>query len=421
MCVGLLFVLGCVQPSNSQTPYAETPSNQNQAPSTPTVNGIEEDLDVPSSNEAEQEFPAIQDEPAPPEKVEEQQPAVPLNVFRWDPEIPSEAERATLPDCEDRQFTVLPVDLGKVYDITPIGSLAPPGHTLPTDHSYLHVNAGGTSTETFELHAPADVFITTLWQQQGFTQDPEDDTIWFALCKDVYGYYNHVKELSPALLGLIEKSGCKGKPHTGANACSIKLLEPVKAGTVLGRVGRLQGNFDFGLFDLRKELAYANPSRYGTRTRYINCPYEYYTNEMRDAFYAKIARKDSTPCGFTVQDIQGKLKGNWFYEQTKDAISQWEYHLAFANDNKKPELQVISMGGVFSEAGKLEFAPKTSGTVNRRFEDVGADGKIYCYEGSTISGKVLVRVENADAIKIERQTGPCGVGESFSDARTYIR
>jgi hypothetical protein len=64
----------------------------------------------------------------------------------------------------------------------------------------------------------------------------------------------------------------------------------VPAGTILGSVGDLQGNFDFGAFDYRTNLAYVNPGRYGdpeasglarSRSLSIVCPLDLYDDETR--------------------------------------------------------------------------------------------------------------------------------------------
>ena len=58
--------------------------------------------------------------------------------FRKDPELPSESERGQLPDCEGKFFSNLPVDLSKIYEITPLGNLAPRGiHFLRSMFTFM--------------------------------------------------------------------------------------------------------------------------------------------------------------------------------------------------------------------------------------------------------------------------------------------
>jgi hypothetical protein len=110
-----------------------------------------------------------------------------------------------------------------------------------------------------------------------------------------------------------------------------------------------------------------------------------------------------------------------------------EGHLAFVADNYDPSTSVISVGGTFAEAGRVEFTPTTSGAINRAFSDVTADGTLYCYErdGSgrhervqnpdLLSGKVLVQLVSATELQIEHQSGRCGAADSLASATTYFR
>lgn len=358
--------------------------------------------------------------------------SLPQTSFRQSPEIPSDAERATLPECAEKHFSVFPVDLSKVYEIAPLGSVNPPGHTFPTEHTYLHFQAGGTSTTTYPLSAPAGVYITSISRGIGFTDDKEDYTIYFALCRDIIGYYNHVKELSPELKKIFDDANtagkCKQNPGDTSYAYCQNSLNLIKEGSLMGEVGRLQGNFDFGLIDLKKTLNYVNPSRYGKRSLHIQCPYDYYPATMREKFFEKILRNDAQQCGTVAQDVAGTLQGNWFYATARaDAGTDWTQYLALVHDNFKPEQQVISIGGVFTTAGKWYFTPQLSGEVNRRFSDVTNNGKIYCYYGkdqqeNAQPGRILVQLTSATELQIEQQSGSCFSGNfAFGDAKKYQR
>ncbi len=341
------------------------------------------------------------------------------NTFRDSPEIPSEAEMQELPDCEGLVFTQYPVDMNEIYEITPIGNLAPPGHTFPTDHSYLHINAGGESTETIPLYAPADVYIVSVYSVEGATNDPIDYTIYFSLCKDIIGYYNHVKELSTELEKLVKNVECEDYNQAESSACTKNLLQKVDAGTHLGKVGALQGNFDFGLIDLSKELDYINIKRYPTRSRYVHCAYDYYQEDMQQTFFDLIKREDTPRCGVIEQDIAGTLQGNWFHETAEEEyVVDWSTYLAFVHDNNNPDLSVISIAGKITDATKFEFSAKDSGTIDREFSQVTANGDIYCYNGE---GKILVEMISDEQIQVEWQSGSCASTERFKDPEMYER
>jgi len=347
-------------------------------------------------------------------------------IFRI--EIPTEQERLQLPECEGKSFTTFPVDMNDVKSITPLGNLGPPGHTFPTQHPHIHVGEHGTSNP-YPLYTPADVFITSVSWQENSTQDPIDYVVYFALCKDVIGYYNHVKELSNDVNQIIENVECESFSNELEGSCTKVLLDKVKEGTVIGQVGLKQGNFDFGLIDLREKLDFVNQERYPTRDQYLNCAFDYYNESMKLQFYDLINRVDNT-CGHVMQDIPNTLKGNWFYESAqKENVVDWNVYLAFVDHYEDPSIQVVSIAGIFTEPSLFKFIPKSSGEINREFSQVTADGKIYCYEGANVirnfetvpEGKIIVQMTSNETLQIEHQVGRCNGGESFIDPAVYNR
>ncbi len=358
--------------------------------------------------------------PSPNDNVESE--TIPVNTFRNEPELPSEKEKQQLSGCNDILYTNYPVELSKITEIVPLGNLAPPGHTFPTEHTYMHITAGGTTTETITLYSPADVALLLISFTYGITQDPVDYTLWFSLCKDVVGYYNHVKEISPNIQKMVDERDCRFQGESKTSRCNIELFEPIEAGSVVGKVGRLQGNFDFGTIDLRTKLSYANPERYGTRSLHIQCPYDYYDNAMKEKFFELIGRNDADQCGKVMQDVFGTLKGNWFYGESRaDMGTDWDKYMAFVQDNKDPSKSVISVGGVFTDAGKMEFTPTNSGFINRDFSQVNSDGNVYCYEGSGIDGRIIIQLASQTQLKIEKQNGTCSGGYIFVSPTVYNR
>lgn len=398
--VVLLFMFGCVE---ERTSKPEGTVKEEIKEKIPEAAAIPEEL-PPTEREAS-------DHAEVPEQGVIVNPPV-TSERRANPELPSERERDQLPDCTDKFFTFFPVDMSKIYEITPRGNLAPPGHTLPTDHAYFHISAAGMTTETIPLYVPGDATIINVEAREGITQDPLDYTIYFALCQDVIGYYNHVKALSDELTSAVRKVKCEDLGT--ADSCTKYIFYQVKAGTKLGEVGRLQGNFDFGLVDLRKPLPYANLERYPTRSRYIHCPFDYYISDMRDTFFNLIKRKDDQVCGVVAQDLPERLQGNWFHERAAaEYVVEWDTFLSFAHDTNTPEVQVVSIGGIFTQPSKYEFMPQISGTTNRDFSEVSADGKIYCYKDEQLSGdkkdegRIIVQMTSSTELKIEHQPGTC--------------
>ena len=337
-------------------------------------------------------------------------------------EFPTGEEKEKLPSCNNTFFTHAPVDLGVINEITPLGNLGPPGHTFPTEHTFIHLHSGGSSSVVYPLSAPADIFITSMSKGVGFTQDPVDYTIYFALCKEVIGYHNHVKELSPELEQIFASGKCNWNPGDSKYTYCENSLNLVKAGSLLGKVGGLQGNFDLGMIDTRETLLFANPSRYGMRSLHIQCPYDYYVPDLKAKLLGFIKRTDSEKCGTVAQDILGTLQGNWFFGEARaDMGSDWNKYLAFVNDNTNPSLQVISIGGQFTNAGMWTFSPETSGAVNRDFSQVKPGEEMYCYHSEGQQGKILVKLTSATELQIEKQEGSCSGQMTFRNPTKYGR
>ena len=338
---------------------------------------------------------------------------------------------AMLPECSNQQFTVPTVDLDKFFEITPIGNLGPPGHTLPTDHMYIHISGGRSTTATAPLKSPGEIYILSI------TSDADDIAperieyvIHYALCKDVFGYFNHVKGVSDQIKTWLNNVECEKFTEGPQDSCTKRIFQKVSAGTVIGEVGHLQGNFDFGAYDYRKQLAFANISRYGDpasfssslgkpRSLYIVCPLDLYEDSVKTQIYQKVAGSNDPKCGKTMYDVKGTLQGNWFYQNSRSDIGPNSGHLSFVYDNQDPTKAVISIGGTITNPGKLIFTAQISGTMNRRFDQVINDGNIYCFTDG--SNKVIVQLTGQVKIKIEHKSGSCSSSETFITPYIYER
>ena len=329
----------------------------------------------------------------------------------------------TLPSCTGQKFTAAPVDIDELYEISPLGSIGVPGHTLPTPHMYFHISAGGASTKTVPLRAPADAYIISVTESEG----GKDYSMAFGLCKDIFGYYNHIKELSNEIKAALDKAECVQFAHNPGNLCVKDVQYKVNAGTLLGYVGGLQGNFDLGAYDYRIKLGYVNQASYGDlsatglgRPRLLSvvCPIDLFEENVKSQLYSKIKRQAEPRCGNVMQDIKGALQGSWFYSDGR-ADLEWAKHLSFVYDNNEPSIAIVAVAGTISEPIKWTFTPQSFGTKNRKFSDVIADKNVYCYEGS--SGRIIVQLTSDTELKIEYQNGYCSGNYQFVNPFMYHR
>ncbi|MDO8428224.1 MAG: hypothetical protein Q7S92_03355 [Candidatus Diapherotrites archaeon] len=332
-----------------------------------------------------------------------------------------------LPDCVGQKFTEPIVNLSNLMEIERLGAIGPPGHTTPTEHMYFHIFAGRTTTNTVPLLAPGEIYIYEI--SSGFDDlgQIQEYTIRFGVCKELLGYFNHVKGISDTIKNANETAPCRYSDQNLPN-CTKDLFYKANAREEIGRVGHMQGNFDFGVLDYATKNEFANPVRYGDdieglyrpRSFYAQCPLDYYENSVKTQLYSKVIGTGEPKCGQIMQDILGTLQGNWFNGADSFSYNNWEKQLAFVNDNRDAAQNVISVGGTFKEASEWIFSPQNSGTINRKFSEVRADGQIYCYDqGGT--GKILVQMISDTELNIEYKTGSCTPAEAFQNPIKYNR
>jgi hypothetical protein len=235
--------------------------------------------------------------PPPAAAVEPSLPPPPPSV-PWSPnfqaavrtyaEIPSENQRATLPSCDGKFFSSIPIDMGAVASIA-AGNAS--GTASPAEYEIFTMKLKDQHNK-FDFTFPDDVYVTNIVQEQGISSDSEDSTVYFALCKDVVGYVTHVKELSAQVYKFVTDSYCLGKTQTGPNACHIELLTLVSKGSPIGKVGMTEGAFGFGVMDLRKSRGLSNPAQYQhpVRMEFAACPFAYFSDTT--SFVSKLASGD---------------------------------------------------------------------------------------------------------------------------------
>jgi hypothetical protein len=330
-------------------------------------------------------------------------------------------ESSNLPKCNGQQFTTPIVDINEIKTITPLGNFNPPDHILPTEHTYIHLKRPGVS-----LVAPADITVTNVSSNTN-PEGQKDYSIQFALCKEIFGYFIHIKTLENDLASFLDNANCSKGAH---KHCWAEADLKLKAGQSIGTVGAsFHNNFDFGAYDMTVTVNYANPKRYTSRSPNIVCPYDYYSQPFKNQLMAKLERTTEPRCGQTSYDVAGTLQGNWFFGNVDaNTADVWDKHLTFGYSNFDPSIAVVSIGGVFTNASIVAFTPNKSGLVNRKFDQITSDGKTYCFEsedtrhrGKEAAGKLLARLTSNTELQVEMQTGSCSNNESISNPTTYKR
>ena len=333
-------------------------------------------------------------------------------------------------------FSIPPVALSNVVGWEPLGPMSPPSHTFPTDHQYLYVanpTPNGSLPQTrpsYPLIAPANIRVVMLASGTISASGVTDYSIYFQPCADVAGQFGHVGTLSGPLAALVNtiNQRCNtyepapGFPVTQCQSSNLAIDIP--AGTQIGTVG--DGGsiaLDWWLQDRRlSPLHFANATRFSVRPDNFDTAHtvgasDYFTPSMANQIAAKVGRFDGAikrtllPLGGSIAvDVDATARGYWF--KSGQPYPPESSHAALVPDYVTPDsVQVFSLGVSQATVGsRLQvFAPTRSGTINRAFESITADGNTYCYEFNSnlffgnAANIILVQLVNTTTLKIEVQ------------------
>jgi hypothetical protein len=345
-----------------------------------------------------------------------------------------------VPKCSETNefFTHVPVDFEDLDSIVPLGNLNPSGHTFPTDHMYLNMKRGG---KDMPVYAPGDVWVTEFHRLQKFGDDPVTDySVNFTPCEGFEAYYIHILKLSDKLQAEFDKNfdetDCRDENPGGVKYkfCIIETNVKLVAGELVGTVGRdKQSNFDLGANDRRQDTSdvaqYTKWKKFREDIYTTVCPLDYFTPKLKTKLYSLVGyyegeRRTVEPiCGTVKQDVWGSAQGVWFLSGAKvQERGSEDEHAALVHDNFDPTKGVFSIGTSMEKSGlstgAFQFDPKDSGLVNRDFDQVKSDGKIYCYEnesGSEFGNKkivIILQLTDESTLKMEHLSGvaSCGSG-----------
>lgn len=382
------------------------------------------------------------------------------------------------PKCQSNLAGILTthlIELKNITSITPLGNISPPGHTSPADHNYFTAD----TNEKIPVFAPADGWITDLvvilakdektgkYNDRGITMNID-------ICKGLTLTFANLTEASSILKDNWPKNdnGCKydivkdGHDYIEGQ-CYFHSNIKVKAGDLLGytqnemnKDGTKKGfAFEIWAADYNKptpsniDWSFYDDNRYS----HIMCPFDLYSGSIKQQFYSKLGgidqkvtkdqitgkqlRTDSSfkpriiepICGTVNQNIIGTIQGMWFGQGWKnrndknfvDNIRQF----SFLHWNIDPAYAEMGNAGEITngQAGQLYFVAKHSGTIDREPSEVKADGIIYCYNYDRAktelqtNGKILAQLIDDKHLKLEYQSGICGVVETFTKPFNYER
>lgn len=326
----------------------------------------------------------------------------------------------SLPACtgHERAWTVSPVDLGALSELTPLGNLNPPSHTFPTDHFYFYVDqARGAQAIVSPGDLTLTVFQSTRYVVSPFRQGEADYALTLQPCDEVRIELGHVETLDPALEAKVGAPGGCSMYSTAdetVERCLADVDVPVAAGEVLGTGGvaaMTSGAVDFGVRDTRKSLTYANPDRVPYEA-HVACPLDYFDPATRSSLEAAIKRTGEPRCGRIDFDVAATAAGIW----VRSDIAPMDFvdgkGLALVRDTHDPSRLAISIGMLGTTAdGQVLLGGAPGAPTNVDFPSVTPGSGAHCYDGFSTSVIALVELTDATHLRFEvTSAASCGGG-----------
>lgn len=277
--------------------------------------------------------------------------------------------------CEgtgSRMLGASPIALEDLQKILPMGIMSSV-HITPTDHQYWHTvgyfgpSDDKTNLDRFKVYAPADGYIVDI-------EFHEDHRVVIEHSCNFYTIFIHVDKLADKVLSSIKKEDGDIKTHVWPRI-------PVKEGEVIGTIGI--GKLDFSVIDEGVNLqGFADAEKYKDEPWKIHTvdTFDYYDEPLKSRLLEKNVRNAEPLGGKIDYDIDGRLIGNWFKENTKGykGLGNWNYwtsHLSIvydAFDTSHIEVSIGDFDGEGRQYGVKGNAPKP--------EDVGTETGIVKYE-----------------------------------------
>ncbi len=367
----------------------------------------------------------------------------------------------TLPSCGANPLLhTVPLADDHLLDVSPLGNINPPGHTVPSDHIGLGLTVvttpssdtnqpGNAKSTTIQasVFAPADITIFKI-HAQTVTENGKsnsDYSIFYHPCREVTMYNNHIPVLNTDLMSFMtahkSEATCQTQANTGSTTnefCDYAITYKAKEGAVLGTAGgagQATVGIDYGLYDTRTTpLAYLNTelakTAQSTEILHSACPIDYYPADIQAMLYAKLdqtgTKSDHPSCGTIMQDKAGTVQGNWYVKGS--ALENWPTVFAVLHNSTDASVGVVSIGGTIADPGMIRFNVAKTGTTNLE-PSLTQAGTLYCYTtniagpNGTVSAtnQVLLQLSADGTLQAEDQAGNCTGSLAFKSPTTYTR
>lgn len=335
--------------------------------------------------------------------------------------------------CTAEPFSVLPVDLSAIKNVTPIGNMGPPTHTLPSDHVGFYLNSGVAT-----LYAPGRVRIDYIGRAKylvsPFRQGTSDYSIGYSICNSMTGALGHIKTLRQDLDDIINSSAANCDTYSTADetiqSCMVSTKVDLNPGDMIGTVNG-PAAFDMGVNDSRVEYHSVNPDRYWYGENHATCPYQLFQTDLRDQLFALIGdgvtvSTEQPVCGTMDVDVAGTASGKWIQKNAPAGYQSDEsYYAVLApypfNEQTKTGLSFGPASLRSSTYDLISYPNQTSGQVNRPPVAIGPDGLIYCYvhDAAVSTESFFVSLSPETVLTVERLSHAAGASPCSNAPDTW--
>jgi len=323
-------------------------------------------------------------------------------------------------------FTHTLVNDENLKAIIPLGEVGPPSHTLPVHHNYfnfhpLDKNDYSKGSIAANVMAPFNgEIIAVEWDIS-----KNDWSLHLRPCEDIKVYLLHLRWLSPTLMNAI--GSLEPVDTAQLDTARVKKVDiDVVAGDILGVAGGPGStSFDFGLIDSSLPVNnYVRPVRYNiepiiasfplvdnwteelvraiipNRLQQV-CGLDYFVEPIQSnlknklgSFMLEELAVGLPPCQTHMRDVAGAMAGNWFQDPNASLITMNEQETLSATVyNVNPSISVIGLNTFLFPSLPFDadwyFAPKATGLINRAFEVMTSDNRIFCYSGLKKAEEIL--------------------------------
>jgi hypothetical protein len=256
-------------------------------------------------------------------------------------------------------FTSSPRRMEDLEMILPMGVMSNQ-HIIPADHQYYYTHvwtANPSPSDLRDVLVPADGFVSSVQRMPSWTFYASKGLADYRLVIDhscnFHTIYIHLLNISDKI---------KSAEGDLSQSQSVPVHVPVKAGEVLGGAVSL----DFSAYDDNVMLkGFVTPSDYNGEPWKVHTvdPFDYFVEPRRSQLIAKTERAAAPYGGKIDYDIDGRLIGGWFVENSGGyagslGYNSWSTHLAIVYDAIDPSHIIFSIGTFTTPGDGKQFGLK---------------------------------------------------------------